>query len=141
MSDLLREDSLHLNLTSIKRMHAYGFVLVFLCLSSKQNGWVSNELGSKTLVCKHLDKNHTFLKIHAIRESVWAHYYMEGGDINIPESIFESPLLQIALENIPCPRSARFFSEGFSGWKIFTSEQFFQKSFTPTKIFQLTAKR
>ena len=34
---------------------------------------------------------------------------MEAGDINILESIFESPLFQIALENIPCPRQCQVF--------------------------------
>ena len=68
-------------------------------------------------------KNHIFFKFHTIPESEQAHYYMEDRDINIPESIFESPLLQIALENVPCPRCATFFSEAFSGWKIFTSSK------------------
>ena len=83
-------------------------------------------------------KNHIFFTLHTIPESEQAHYYMEDRDINIPESIFESPLLQIALENVPCPRCATFFSEAFSGWKIFTSSK---KSFTPTKSSRAVSKK
>ena len=83
-------------------------------------------------------KNHIFFTLHTIPESEQAHYYMEDRDINIPESIFESPLLQIALENVPCPRCATFFSEAFSGWKIFTSSK---KALHPQRVLELSAKR
>ena len=99
---------------------------------------ISNFWTFELLTANMWTKNHIFFTLHTIPESEQAHYYMEDRDINIPESIFESPLLQIALENVPCPRCATFFSEAFSGWKIFTSSK---KSFTPTKSSRAVSKK
>ena len=69
---------------------------------------------------------------------------MEDRDINIPESIFENPLFQIALENIPFCGTG-FFSKGFSVWEIFILEQFLQipkkQALHPLEFFQVATKK